>query len=422
MSLDPSLALIPCAFDTGKLYSVLPVDGSGDFTVSRNGTATYFDKDGLLKTALANEPRLEFNTDGTFKGVLVERAATNLILRSEEFENVYWSKINLNADTKINSPTNDLTANELFSDNSDSIKYITSLSIAGFVANIPRRFSIFIKKTALRYCLIGVERSNMIFTSFLIDLDEKTFIQSTVNEAARADNGLLEEISNGWYRFSFDGRRNSDGILRIYTSFSDQSTFGDDGFGLHSFQGIESSMGIVFGAQLETGSVATSYIPTLGSQVTRPADLIQRTNAQDLIGQTEGSLYYEFIHTSFNQNAGIFGLTNNSDAANKRVGFRYLPSSGFLVAFTRNGTTVISVIYNLPIVGQKYKIALVYTIDSFKFFVNGVLIDSAVTTIPEINCIEYGSLSGLYSNHNALNASVFKTPLTDAQAIALTTL
>jgi hypothetical protein len=77
---SPSLALFPCSYDAGKLYSVLPDTGAGDFTVSRNGTATYFDKDGLLKTAQADEPRFEFDPlTGEFKGVLVEREETNLI-------------------------------------------------------------------------------------------------------------------------------------------------------------------------------------------------------------------------------------------------------------------------------------------------------------------------------------------------------
>jgi hypothetical protein len=78
--ISPSLALFPCAYDAGKLYSVLPDTGAGDFTVSRNGTATYFDKDGLLKTAAADEPRFEFDPlTGDFKGVLVEREGTNIV-------------------------------------------------------------------------------------------------------------------------------------------------------------------------------------------------------------------------------------------------------------------------------------------------------------------------------------------------------
>ena len=86
--MNPSLALLPWAHDPGKLYSVLPDTGTGDFTVNRNGTATYFDKDGILRTAQANEPRLDYDPlTGEFKGVLVEPAATNYIIESEKFNN-----------------------------------------------------------------------------------------------------------------------------------------------------------------------------------------------------------------------------------------------------------------------------------------------------------------------------------------------
>ena len=35
-----SLALIPAAYKTSKIYSALPTDGDGDFTFTRSGNAT----------------------------------------------------------------------------------------------------------------------------------------------------------------------------------------------------------------------------------------------------------------------------------------------------------------------------------------------------------------------------------------------
>ena len=37
---NASLALIPAAYKTSKVYSALPTDGDGDFTFSRTGSAT----------------------------------------------------------------------------------------------------------------------------------------------------------------------------------------------------------------------------------------------------------------------------------------------------------------------------------------------------------------------------------------------
>jgi len=80
VKLNPSLLMFPKAFKTGKVYSVFPENGLGDFTVSRNGTATYFDKSGILRIAQINEPRLEFDpSNGQYQGVKVEPSATNFI-------------------------------------------------------------------------------------------------------------------------------------------------------------------------------------------------------------------------------------------------------------------------------------------------------------------------------------------------------
>jgi hypothetical protein len=103
----PSLALIPTAHIAGKLYSVLPADGSGDFTVTRNGTGTFIGQDGLIKTALANEPRFEYNPDGTFRGVLVEPASTNLITDSTTFAGFGRTRVELINAGGLDSPFGD---------------------------------------------------------------------------------------------------------------------------------------------------------------------------------------------------------------------------------------------------------------------------------------------------------------------------
>ena len=50
MSNIPTLALIPSAYKTSKVYSVLPSNGDGDFTFSRATTATRVNKDGFIET------------------------------------------------------------------------------------------------------------------------------------------------------------------------------------------------------------------------------------------------------------------------------------------------------------------------------------------------------------------------------------
>jgi hypothetical protein len=66
-----SLLLTPNAYKEGKLYSVIPSDGSGDFTFTRATTATRVNSAGL-----------------------VELVPYNLVSYSEQFDNAYWQKLN----------------------------------------------------------------------------------------------------------------------------------------------------------------------------------------------------------------------------------------------------------------------------------------------------------------------------------------
>ena len=67
---DASLVMIPSAYKDGKLYSIRPTDGSGDFTFSRgsNLAATRVDVNGLI-----------------------EKGRENLLLQSNQFDTT-WAK------------------------------------------------------------------------------------------------------------------------------------------------------------------------------------------------------------------------------------------------------------------------------------------------------------------------------------------
>ena len=53
---DASLVMIPSAYKDGKLYSIRPTDGDGDFTFSRgsNLAATRVDVNGLIEKGREN--------------------------------------------------------------------------------------------------------------------------------------------------------------------------------------------------------------------------------------------------------------------------------------------------------------------------------------------------------------------------------
>ena len=86
----PTLALIP-ASQGPLVYSVLPSDGSGDFSFSRGGLATRINSQGLIETVASGDSRLEYPLiDGVVNGcpsLLLEPQRTNLYNYSEPTAN-----------------------------------------------------------------------------------------------------------------------------------------------------------------------------------------------------------------------------------------------------------------------------------------------------------------------------------------------
>jgi len=61
----PSVAMIPTGFKQGKLYSVLPENGSGDFEFTRASAATRVNEDGFIVLESIDSAELILN--GTFQ-------------------------------------------------------------------------------------------------------------------------------------------------------------------------------------------------------------------------------------------------------------------------------------------------------------------------------------------------------------------
>jgi hypothetical protein len=119
MSTIPKLALIPSGVKASKVYSVLPTDGTGDFTFSRAGAATRVNSEGLIEEVLTNVPRLNYPMiDGVVSGcpsLLLEPERRNLFTHSEDFSIYVKNNVTVTSNSTI-SPKGDLTADLITED------------------------------------------------------------------------------------------------------------------------------------------------------------------------------------------------------------------------------------------------------------------------------------------------------------------
>jgi len=429
LELNPSLVLIPTAGKSGKLYSIVPSDGSGDFDFSRNGTATYLTKNGLIETAGVNEPRIEVESDGSFKGVLVEPAATNFMLFSDNLGNFLSPESNnstavttqiqsveLGLKTEstnfINYVVTDGVVLDISGGNGSSIYTGTFNQIGGTQVSI----SCYVKYNGYSSVYIGNGTSSNLsgFRGCVFNFNTETIERFNTTLVT---NEKFERLSNGWFRISCSFITVSSNVMFGVGALPD-GTVGDGIKGIY-----------LFGFQIELGTVATSYIPTFGSQVTRPADFIARLNAQNLIGQEKGSIYYKFDISDNTQSKQRELLLIYSSFGYYLLRLRLVPNKIVFAYFNVDeGMTGAGAFGGQNTIGSvnKFLFSYNYFTNRVRIYLNGAKLLDIINPIllPRLqNTITLGSLVNQHhANDNSKNLSLFKTELTDDQAINLTKL
>ena len=109
----PSLAMIPSGYKTLKLYSVLPTDGTGDFTHARASVATRVNSAGTIQEMATGVPRIDY-LGGGCPHLLLEPASTNLITYSESFGHLYWTKSGATIEGDATTAGSELVTNGTF--------------------------------------------------------------------------------------------------------------------------------------------------------------------------------------------------------------------------------------------------------------------------------------------------------------------
>ena len=251
----PTIAMIPSSFKAGKLGSVLPLNGDGDFTFTRASSATRVNQSGLIEVVAANVPRLDYS-DGTCPSLLLEPTATNIITYSEDFSNAYWVKNGSSVTSGFTSPSGDLSAFKLVEDNTNAI-HILDTQLVGSKSG-SYTYSFFAKKGENKFVVLWWVYNTP--SKIWFDLESGVIGSAT---GTVIQNSKIENYGNGWFKCSVTRNEIGNVYCVIGTSNQDAVT---------SYQGNGTSGVYIYGAQLEENSYSTSYIKTVGTTQTRVAD------------------------------------------------------------------------------------------------------------------------------------------------------
>jgi hypothetical protein len=360
-----------------------------------------------------NVPRLDY-TNSTCPSILVEPQRTNLVLRSEEFDNASWVKngTTISSNTNI-SPSGIQNADKIVENNLLGIHIVQQ--VLTLVVGTTYSVSCFLKAGERNRGRIRVLGSSAQEIEFNLQNGTST-------------GGFVQDFGNGWYRIGFTFVANA--ISSSIIIFLSDSTTGNSGFN-YTYTGNGTSGFFAWGCQLELGSNATSYIPTVASTVTRNADVISKTGISDLIGQTEGTVFVEFNLSTVGGPSGsgiieISPLGGGDSETNRVLIWKNTGSKQILFQIRAGSTTnIFNFVFSAPPDG-KVKVGIAYKSGDTILSVNGSIVARSETFnfSQTLNFIKLGSYSStnIVINDTINQCLLFKTRLSNAELIQLTTL
>ena len=309
------------------------------------------------------------------RGLLVEEQRTNLLLRSEEFNNLSWNKarssIAANATT---SPDGTINADKLVENTDVSTSHGMNQVFTGTAAS--HTFAIYVK---------AGERSQIRMKLFngTVFVNE-TYFDLATGTVGAGTGGTITNAGNGWYRCSITGTLAAASCqAQVFLAVGGSENYTGDGV----------SGAFLYGAQVEAGAFATSYIPTVASTVTRSAD----------VATISGSLFSQW----YRQDEGAIAveIQKLSPSATAAFAYEFVGATSNFSMRTRLGTDArmqsvdngvaqvdTQLAASVPTTASKYAVA--FRLNDYAGSANGATVATDTSgTVPAIATISIGSAS-----------------------------
>ena len=391
-----------------------------DFTVDRDTVKYVLNSSGDIASVAIDTPAIEYNTDGTYKGLLVEPASTNLCLQSEDI-NTTWSPNNATPTQSTEETPDGDTSNKyikLVDDSSGGTGGVYIVQAITVSANTKYTASVFLKADQLSFARVRAQ-------DYDGGTDGEQYFElsgsGSLGTASNLDDSKIEAYPNGWFRCSItwtQGAADTSVQFRINLARSISNQTVD----------LDGTSSIFFwGAQVEASPIATSYIPTTTASVTRNKDDISLTGASDLIGQSEGTIYVE-VDWRLATGTNKWFLSASDGTTNNRISIRINSTNQLRMRAQADSDLKVDQGVDSSGFSGIQKIAFAYKTDDFELYRNGSSISSdtsgslaALATLTDIDLGQAFNATG-QANMHIRAAALYPKRLSDAECQALTTL
>jgi hypothetical protein len=393
----------------------------GDFTVTRASTKNVLGSAGTYVSVANNVPAFEFNADGSYRGLLVEPGATNLAQRSQEFDDAYWTKTNatITANSTV-APDGATTADTVTTAGGLLGDVRRSFTIAN--DSVTRAFSVFIKKeTVSSFGIITISQTGGTARNTGIQFNKQTGVAQYVGNGFgggyTAPIAFSVDDAGQFWRMSVSIDNNSTGNTTLVVVM-----FPNYGTSFGNFTAVNGTS-VLWQAQLETGAVATSPIVTTGSTASRVADVVSLASASSVIGQSAGTIYFEFNSRVTGGSVAKRGVYLTDGTNNNRIAIGKTTDDKIEALVTTGGVMQANIATAINQSGV-FKCALAYALNDFALYVNGAQVGvDASGTVPATSTFDLGQVvsGGQNFNDHIRSVALFPTRLDNATLATLTT-
>jgi len=360
---------------------------------------------------LENTPRLNYTTGVANPYLLLEPSRTNLLEYSEYFgawnNATYPVTITSNSAT---SPDGNLNATLITPTSGNSRHATRDLNVVA-ASGTTYTLTAFFKKAGSRYVVLGDSGDNL-WRVVTADLDNGTITDET------NATGTIEPYENDWYRVTCTFTRTNAVTIQTFLGASPTDTNSS----APSFDDTSLTT-YVYGAQAEVASYPTSYIPTYSVSATRAVDVCNKLDASGEIGQTEGTVFFEWDY----QNVGSSGgnIVVSLAGTHLQEIYFWVQGNGNYIYDVYNSSQQVNISGSMGSFEIK-KIALAYKNNDFALYINGVLAGTDTSgSVPTLDRLYIGgyALNTNYNISSGINqVLLYKERLTNAELATLTTI
>ena len=274
----------------------------------------------FIKTAINNEPRFDYNPLSHYatsientsfnydsRGLMIEEARTNLVTYSSDLSNAAWLKGNVTVEPNAAMGLDGIiSADKLVENTVNTTHYLSSPLMGPLTSGETYTASVYVRggqKTRLKI-------SSTNTTTWPID---SMFTGGAITSSTLG-SATVTQVDGGWYRYTVTGVAGAAAGIRLKLQFTETDSSTTESYAGNAYKGL-----YIWGVQVENGSWASSYIPTVASAVTRAKETLELNSGDFSTALTASptviaeAVPFEIVSTEANDDARVFTLCHSDD-------------------------------------------------------------------------------------------------------------